>query len=192
MRIILASESPRRKELLGRIVCKFEVVKSDYEEDNNLDMTPEALCLYHAEGKAREVAHRFRDAVVIGADTFVVHEGRILGKPGSKEGIVEMLMHIRGQEVDVFTGVCIIQEDKCKKHVEKTVIKMTDISDEDIRRYAENVEGLDKAGGFAAQGLGSIFIERIDGCYYNVIGLPLHRVYVLLKDFGVDVLCKRQ
>lgn len=188
-KIILASTSPRRRGLLQQIGLEFEIIPSKYEEDMTLKLPPHKLAMTLARGKALDVAQRVSKGIVIGADTFIVLDNKILGKPKNKEDAKRMLRKSSGKTQNVYSGVAMIDA-KTKKELvgyEVTRIKIRKIDDEEIEKYVATGEPLDKAGALCPQGLGAIFVEKIDGCYSNVIGLPLHCLFKNLKKFGVNI-----
>ena len=186
MRIVLASASPRRKELLGLLGLEFEIIVSDVEEvvtESAPDRVVEAL----SRQKAEDVFKRLEgDVLVIGADTVVSLEGNILGKPKSEAEAVEMLEKLQGNEHRVFTGVTLIGrkdgEEFCKTFSEGTVVKFYPMAEEEIQWYVESKEPMDKAGAYGIQGLGARFVEHIHGDYNNVVGLPIARLYQEMKS----------
>lgn len=189
-KIILASTSPRRYELLRQIGLEFRVVASDYEEDMNLDMTPEKLARSLSANKASAVAERFPNHIIIGADTFVVFQGKLLGKPVDKKDAKKMLKIIGGKQVSIITGLTVLDATS-KKKVSKVVeakVYITKMSDAEIDAYIGTGEPLDKAGAFAVQGIGAIFIKRIEGDFSSVVGLPLFELGKILKKFGIKVI----
>ncbi|XLQ20591.1 MAG: Maf family protein [Candidatus Moraniibacteriota bacterium] len=189
-KIILASSSPRRKELLKNIGLNFNVVSSDYMEDMTLDMKPTELAKYLSLGKAQDVAKNHINTIIIAADTFVVLNDDLLGKPHTEEKAFEMLQKINGQTLEVITGYTII-DTSMKYSISKAVttkIFIKKLTDDEIKSYIKTGEPLDKAGAFAIQGYGSIFIKEIQGSYTNVIGLPIYSLAESLKKFGVSVL----
>ncbi|MEK7482629.1 MAG: Maf family nucleotide pyrophosphatase [Patescibacteria group bacterium] len=189
-KIILASGSPRRKELLSLLIGNnFEVKTSAYEEDNTLAMSPKDLVLYHSLEKGRDVAKQLPEGVVIGADTVVVFDGQVLGKPRNEDEAREMLEKISGQVVDIISGIAVI-DSAAKKELrdfEITIVKMKQMSGEEITAYIKTGEPMDKAGAFAVQDRGAVFIEKIDGCYFNAVGLPLFKLNNLLNSLGVSI-----
>lgn len=193
-KIVLASTSPRRRALLRMVLGdNFEVRPSSYEEDNTLDMEPRRLVMQHALGKASNVAHSFDSGIVIGADSVVVFDGKVIGKPKDADEARQILHLISGQRVEVMSGIAIIDIDRSQiinEYVSSFVV-MEIMTDREIDDYIRTQEPLDKAGAFAAQGIGSVFIKRIDGCFFNVVGLPLHRIYRHLKALGVSVFEQR-
>lgn len=190
--IILASSSPRRKELLKKIIPKFKIVVSDYEEDMTRDLPPKKMALEFSRGKAEDVAKRFKSGIVIGADNFVIYNNKKLGKPYTEKKASEMLKFISGKTVKVITAICIIdiESGRIVQDITSTSVKMKNLSDEEIDWYVSTKEPLDKAGAFAMQDTGSIFVERINGCPSNVVGLPMNILYKNLKKIGYDILKK--
>ncbi len=167
----------------------FEVKTSAYEEDNTLAMTPKDLVLYHSLEKGRDVAKQLPEGVVIGADTVVVFDGQVLGKPRNEDEAREMLEKISGQVVDIISGIAVI-DSAAKKELrdfEITIVKMKQMSGEEITAYIKTGEPMDKAGAFAVQDRGAVFIEKIDGCYFNAVGLPLFKLNNLLNSLGVSI-----
>jgi len=188
--IILASASPRRKELLENIGLRFKVEPSNYEEDIHSRLEPHELAQKLSFKKAEAVASKHKNAIVIAADTFIVFGGRILGKPHTEKEAREMLEAISGESHSVITGFSIIDTGKNKrlsKSVE-TKIYIRKLTSAEIDAYVKSKEPLDKAGAYAIQGLGAVFVERIEGDYFNVIGLPLSTLTEALKEFGINIL----
>jgi len=186
----LASASPRRKELLEQIGLKFRVEPSNYQENIRFDSEPHDLARSLSLEKARLVARNHRNALVIAADTFIVFEGRILGKPRTETEAKEMLETMSGKPHSVITGFTIIDTDS-NKTVSRSVetrVHLRKLGSDEIDAYVRSREPLDKAGAYAIQGLGSVIVERIEGDYSNVIGLPLSALTESLKEFGVHVL----
>jgi septum formation protein len=189
-RIILASASPRRKELLEKIGLKFEVEPSDYAEDMRSELSPDELARSISLEKAKVVAGKHKNAIVIAADTFIVSRGKILGKPNTPAEARKMLMTLKGRSHSVITGFTILDTDKNKvltKSVE-TIIHIKNLTSQEVDAYVKSKEPLDKAGAYAIQGLGSVIVERIEGDYFNVIGLPLSVLAEGLKEFGIHIL----
>lgn len=185
-RIILASQSPRRRELLTQIGLKFEVIPSTVEEvitsTNSVEVVQEL-----AQQKARDVAEvagreMAKDSLlVIGADTIVVYEGKILGKPGDKEDAVRMLTMLQGKEHSVYTGVALLSGEQEIVFAEETRVQMCPMTPEEILWYVNTGEPMDKAGAYGIQGLCARFVRQIQGDYNNVVGLPVGRIYQELK-----------
>jgi len=188
-KIILASTSPRRREILLKAGLTFEIVTSDYEEDMSQPLPPAELVKNLSAGKASSVAARHRDAVVIGADTVVVLNGEILGKPKTPERAKEMLKKLSGRAHSVFTGFAVRcdADGKCAVEAVETKVHFRKLSDRDIEEYVASGEPLDKAGAYGIQGLAAAFIERIEGDYHNVVGLPLEALLRVLKKFGIEL-----
>lgn len=189
-KIILASTSPRRKKLLSRIGLPFEVQASDYEEDMKLDLTPKELVKHLSKGKAEAVAKNYEDAIVIGADSIVVHKNEVFGKPTSTAEAKEMLKKLSGTVHSVITGFTII-DTKTNKSVSQAIeakIYFREVTEEEMDAYIKTGEPMDKAGAYAVQGLGAIFVEKIEGDFTGVIGLPLFALAKELKNFGAEVL----
>ena len=164
-KIFLASGSPRRKELLKQIGLKFKVLSNDYQEDMTLDMKPANLATFLSEGKAMSVADKIKEGIIIAADTFVVLNDEILGKPHTPSKAKETLTKISGQVLFVITGLTVYNtsnKQKISKAV-KSKIFMKNISKEEIDSYIASGEPLDKAGAFAVQGRGAVFIKKIEG-----------------------------
>ena len=188
--IILASASPRRKELLEKIGLEFEVEPGDYEEDIGSGIEPHELAQKISLKKAEVVASKRKNALVIAADTFIVCGGKILGKPHTEDEARKMLETINGRAHSVVTGFSIIDTGKNKtlsKSVE-TRVYVRKLTPAEIDAYVMSKEPLDKAGAYAIQGLGAVIVEKIEGDYFNVIGLPLSMLTEALKEFGVNIL----
>lgn len=193
--IILASASPRRKELLGQIGLKFDVVEPDVDETNSLNLGADELVQHLACKKAINAANkivnmtRMEGALVIGADTVVVKDG-ILGKPRNEDEAFCMLKKLQGDWHEVITGLAVVDTvtNKSISGFETTRVKMKELSDRAINAYISSKEPLDKAGAYGIQGLGAVLVEKIEGCYFNVVGLPLAKLSDLLGIFGVNVL----
>ena len=189
MRIVLASKSPRRQELLGVIGIKnFEIIPAVGEEKISGETEPADIVCALASQKAEEVFAKCPDALVIAADTLVFLDGKALGKPKDEEDAYTMLKSIAGREHTVMTGVCVMVGEKKLVAAEKTKVYFKSMTDNEIWSYIKSGEPMDKAGAYGAQGLGSIFIERIDGDFFNVMGLPLCRLYGMLGDIGYKLI----
>ena len=186
----MASASPRRKELLEKIGLVFKVDPSQYAEDLNSMLNPEELVLSISEGKARAVAVKYPDAIIIAADTIGVIGWRIIGKPHTSADAIKMLKMLSGKSHRVITGLTVIDSNSKKKvsKIVETRVYFKELSGDEITAYVKTREPLDKAGAYAIQGLGSILVEKIKGDYYNVMGLPLNVLAETLKGFGIQVL----
>lgn len=189
-KIILASASPRRKEILGITGLKFDVCTSDYEEDLSLKLNPRELARFLSRKKAGAVAHRHKNAIIIAADTFIVFKNRLLGKPHTDKEAEKMLRMLNGKAHSVITGFTVLDTGSGKKlsRSVETKVYFKSLSSEKINAYVRSKEPLDKAGAYAIQGLGAVFIEKIEGDFFNVVGLPLCALVESLKRFGVNVL----
>jgi septum formation protein len=185
--LILASKSPRRKELLEQAGLTVSVVPSCVDEDGIKITAPENLVKTLAEAKAREVAGAYPESWVIGADTIVLIDGEILGKPDSTETARRMIQQLNGQTHEVFTGYAIFCEamKTCISGVEKTEVHFKNLSQQEIEWYIQTDEPYDKAGAYAIQGLGSFLVKRICGSYTNVVGLPVCEVLEHLLKRGI-------
>lgn len=188
-KIILASQSKQRQRLLKQIGLRFVTAKSATREDKRLKGSCAGLVIGNALRKARDVASRFDSGVVIAADTVVLVGRKIIGKPRDIEDAFRTLKLISQKPQWVYTGLAVIDIDNKKTLTdhEKTKIYMYRLTDRQIRKYFKRVSPLDKAGSFDIQGLGSIFINRIEGCFNNVIGLPLAKLAKMLKRLDIDV-----
>lgn len=181
--IILASASPRRKELLSTAGIEFTVKVADVEEKIDDGLTPAEVVRSLALQKAQAVADKNPEAIVIGADTIVVLDDVILGKPQSEENAVEMLTSLSGRSHTVYTGVALIKGDKVRNFCEATQVEFYDLTKEDIDAYVATKDCMDKAGAYGIQTNGCVLIRKIDGDYFNVVGLPVSKVYRELRDF---------
>jgi septum formation protein len=193
--IILASASPRRQELLSMLGVEFTVLVSTFEEHKEVDQTlsPAELVMATAQGKAEEVFRitavqaETADDLVLGADTIVVLKGRCLGKPTSQEEARRMLQALSGRWHQVFTGIAIKHRSKSVTACERTKVHFRSLTDREIDAYISTGEPMDKAGAYGIQGIGAIFIDRIEGCFYNVMGLPVPRLALLLQEYGITL-----
>lgn len=188
--IILASASTRRRGLLEGIGLKFRVEPSNYAEARKSHLRPDELARSISFEKAKIVASHHQNALVIAADTFIVFEGKILGKPDTETEARRMLETISGKSHSVITGFTIIdtENNKALSRSVETKVYMKKMTLGEIDVYVKSKEPLDKAGGYAIQGLGSVIVEKIEGDYFNVIGLPLNALAESLKEFGVNIL----
>ncbi len=190
--IILASGSPRRKELLGLLGVDFKIITSNKEEVIT-STDPEEVVKELSMMKAEDVAAGVPGpAVILGADTVVAHNGRILGKPKDKEDAVQMISSFAGEEHYVYTGVCIIRKeaDGSEKHIsfaEGTRVSVYPMTEQEIVSYVESGEPMDKAGAYAIQGLFAPYIKEISGDYYNIVGFPIAGIYQRLKAEGIKL-----
>jgi septum formation protein len=191
-KIILASASPRRKEILRITGLRFAVCASVYKEEITLPLTPRKLARHLSRKKAEAVAHKYKNAIIIAADTFIVFKNRLLGKPRTDKEAETMLRMLAGKAHSVITGFTIIDtgSNKILSRSVETKVYFKKSGREEITAYVRSKEPLDKAGAYAIQGLGAVLIEKIDGDFFNVMGLPLCALTESLKKFGVYVLKK--
>lgn len=188
--LILASSSPRRRELLEKLGCSFQVVPSQVEESIGGALAPDEYVKELSRLKALSVASGVSNGIIIAADTVVVLGGVILGKPETPGKARQMLHALSGKEHQVVTGLAVVdaRTKKMEQEVVTTRVKFRQLDDELISRYVATGEPLDKAGAYAIQGKGALLVESIEGCYYNVVGLPLGTVNRLLEGFGAGLL----
>ncbi len=189
-KIYLASNSPRRQELLKQMIGNnFEIILSDYEEDNNKTMKPCDLVVYESHMKCISAVKKINSGVVIASDTIAVFEGKSIGKPKSLAEARDYLNKFSNNELEVISGFSVIDVESGKEinDYEITKIKFAKLDDETIENYLKIGESLDKAGGFGIQGRGSVLVEKVDGCYFNVVGLPINRLYRVFLELGVNV-----
>lgn len=188
MELILASGSPRREMLLRQIGLNFEVEPSGADETIPGGAPPDELAEKLAVDKAKLVASQRSSGLVIGADTVVVLDGRPLGKPEDGAGAAEMLRALSGREHQVITGIAVVDaaSGQVLSDAVVTAVRFAPLSEAVIARYVATGEPMDKAGAYGIQGFGALLIEGIDGCYFNVVGLPLRRLAELLAEFGYD------
>ncbi|MGA9289047.1 MAG: Maf family protein [Anaerobacillus sp.] len=184
-RLVLASGSPRRKELLEQMNLNFDIIVSRFEEHLSLSVPPSELVKQLAAGKANEVFMNVPDAVVIGADTVVTLDHDVLGKPESREHARQMLIALSGRTHIVYSGVAILSNEEKIMFYEATEVSFWDLTDQDIENYLDTGESYDKAGGYGIQGFGAAFVKRIHGDYYSVVGLPISRTLRELAAFGI-------
>ncbi len=194
-KIILASQSPRRQALLRQLGLAFDVVPSDVDEENHSGSSPEDLVRSLSLQKAAHVAARFSDALVIGADTVVVLDGKILGKPKTPDEAVAMLSALSARAHLVYTGFTIVDRpsDRSITEVETTRVRFRRLGREEILAYVRSGSPMDKAGGYGIQDdYGAVFVDRIEGCFYNVVGFPLARFYCAMQAFYTDGTSRRE
>lgn len=184
VRVILASQSPRRRELLSLVGITHEVRPADIDES----VHPGELPVPHCERLARDKAHTLAitnpDAVVIGSDTIVVVDGDILGKPRDRDDAIRMLTRLSGRAHTVHTAIAVAHAGATHSAVETVAVQFRALTREQIEAYVDSGEPMDKAGAYGIQGLGATIVERIDGDFFAVMGLPLSRLITLLRDLG--------
>jgi septum formation protein len=192
LKLILASASPRRAEILRNAGIRFEICSTDVDESRLDNESPSdyvrRLALAKAVSAAGKNPNLGADVLIIGADTVVVVDEAILGKPESSDDVKRMLRSISGRVHEVHTGLALLQNSGMQQRVveEITRVHFAYLSDQEIADYLASGEPFDKAGAYAIQGLGGRYVSRIEGCYFNVMGLPLARLWTLLREFGLD------
>lgn len=193
VKIVLASASERRQELLNRLTDEFDINVSNFDESTiPFNGSFQDYVMELARGKALEVENRLSDAeekIIIGCDTIVAFNGKVLGKPKDKADAFKMLRELSDAEHEVYSGIALVNT-KSKRVITDfvcTKVKFSYLSDEEIKRYINTEEPMDKAGAYGIQGIGGIFVEKIHGCYYNVVGLPLNKLYFMLREMGVNL-----
>jgi septum formation protein len=189
-RIILASSSPRRKQLLEQLGISFDCCPARIDEDLGTEETAREAVRRIALNKAEKASEMVRNSIIIAADTMVVCNGEVLGKPDNARDAFNKLYKLKGREHEVITAVCVMDTEngQCEVQDEITRVYFRDISDEEIRAYIRTEEPMDKAGAYGIQGMGAVFVDRIEGCYFNVVGLPLKHLYSMLQRQGVKLL----
>ncbi|MCI6990160.1 MAG: Maf family protein [Clostridiales bacterium] len=189
MKIVLASQSPRRQDLLGQMGLEFTTRSPQIDEDAFQGRDARDLVQTLSREKARWVAAQLPgDPIVIGADTVVVRDGTILGKPKDPAEAQAMLASLSGRTHQVYTGVTVCQGDKVVTQAEETQVTFRPLTQQEIACYVATGEPMDKAGAYGIQGLGGLLVAGIQGDYHNVVGLPVCRLGQILRDFGVDCL----
>jgi len=191
-RLVLASSSPRRRELLGSLGLQFEVIKPDVDEEAfHLEhLLPADVVKFLSRTKAQEVFKYHTDALVIGADTIVVLDGQVFGKPKNEEDAFRMLNTLQGTVHEVYSGITVFNPNESAEFPPFasdalcTKVSMRPLSPEEIHTYIRTGEPMDKAGAYAIQGYGSTLIEKIDGCYFNVVGMSLYLLERLFEQIG--------
>lgn len=190
MSIILASQSPRRRELLAMLgLGELVIIPAMKDETAPPGLSPDALVKHLALEKAREVRESALPGdVIIAADTVVELDGEIIGKPSDEADARAMLHRISGRRHRVFTGVAVVSGERESLGCEVTGVSIRDITDGEIEAYIASGEPMDKAGAYGAQGRAAVFVDRIEGDFFNVVGLPLRLLYDMLAEFGVNLL----
>ena len=186
--LILASQSPRRRELLSMLGVDFAVVTADIDETMDPGLPPEQEVARVCEAKALAVSRSHPEELILAADTIVVLDDRVLGKPQSPEEAVQMLRSLSGRTHRVMTGFCLCRGDRLQTHVEITSVSFRHLSEAEIRAYVATGSPLDKAGAYGIQDQAGVFVRSVEGDYYNVIGLPICPLAEQLRRQGVAVL----
>jgi septum formation protein len=188
MSIILGSTSKRRKEIMNFFSLPFLQVDPNFDESSIelLEDPAKYTCLL-AEKKAKEIAKKYPDEIILSADTIVHHQNRYLMKPKDEKDAFKMLQSLSGSEHSVFTGVCVKTKTNFYSKATETKVFFNELNDREIKLYHKNFFFYDKAGGYAIQDGGAILVKRIEGCFYNVMGLPINTVRELLLKAGIDL-----
>lgn len=182
-KLILASASPRRQELIKLITDDFEIAVSQVEETIPDGMTAEDIPQYLAMLKAKDISKKFSENIVIGADTCIIADGIVLGKPKTKEDAASMLKSLSGNTHYVITGCALVLGEKSLSFSVTTEVEFYPLTDKEIENYIDSGEPFDKAGAYGIQGKGSLFVKRINGDYFNVVGLPVAKLNKVLDSF---------
>jgi len=185
--LILASSSPRRKELLENLRITFTISSSEVDESFDPALSPEDVVMDLAERKAQVIFKENPTAYVLGSDTIVVADGQVLGKPSDNAEATEMLKKLSGKKHEVYTGVSILSPNGKARFYERTEVWFWELTDDEINFYVQSGEPLDKAGAYGIQQLGSMLVKKINGDYYAVVGLPVARTYRELKRLGYQL-----
>lgn len=185
-KFIVASASPRRREIFSNAGYEFTVIPSDADESITEEMTGEQTAMELAKRKALAVLEGNKDSVVFGCDTVVCIDGEILGKPKDDEDAYRMLSMLSGKTHTVSTGVCVADENRCECAVNTTFVEFYELSDSTIKSYIATKECADKAGAYGIQGFGSVLVKGIKGDYFSVMGLPVSQTARMLKAFGIE------
>lgn len=187
-RLILGSQSPRRKEILSFFDLPFETATSNFDEESvPFTKDPAEYALALAKGKANALKKQFPDAIILTADTVVYKSGKVYNKAKDLNEAFGFLTDLAGQWHSVFTAVCAVKGDQVHHTWEETRVLFNPLSPEDIRHYHSKIHWEDKAGGYAIQMGAGLIVNRIEGCYYNVMGLPINSVRKLLKKFDIEL-----
>lgn len=187
--IILASSSPRRQSLLKNLGICFSTISANIDESFLSQESPLNAVRRLARLKAEQAIPVLRkDCLLITADTIVVLDGQVMGKPRNESDAFEMLTRLSGRCHEVITAICIRTQEGWEVEDETTRVYFRHLSEEEIRSYIASGEPADKAGAYGIQGRGGLLVERIEGCYFNVVGLPMSRLYLMLKKHGIDLL----
>ncbi|QAT39580.1 Maf-like protein [Clostridium sp. JN-9] len=191
MNYVLASASERRKELLKRLVPNFKAIVSGFNEDTVIfNGSFSQYVMNISEGKVADVKDKLKDdAVIIGCDTIVAFKNQVMGKPKSESEAFQMLTQLSGNTHQVYSGITVYNtaDNEMKRDFVCTDVKFSDLSDSEIRAYIKTGEPMGKAGAYGIQGYGGLFVEKINGCYYNVVGLPLNKLNYILREMGVNL-----
>lgn len=188
MQVILGSHSPRRKEIFGYFSLPFKQEVSAFDEESVLfDGNPQGYVCAIAKGKADLLAKKFPQDIILTADTTVYCNGKIYNKPESEEAAVAAILELVGKWHSVYTGVCVSVGGRTFSQAEETRVLFNALTLAQVRHYVAHTQWSDKAAGYAIQMAGGLIVRKIDGCYYNVMGLPINTVEILLKKAGIEL-----
>lgn len=188
--IILASSSPRREEILKKIRLPFIVKKSYYKENNASGLSPDALVKKLAFGKAEKVSKKYKNSIIIAADTLVVLKDKVLGKPATAKQAKDMLVKLQGKSHIVITGVCVMDADNKKIVIFSSLARvfLKPLTVEQINTYIKTGEWTDKAGGYGMQDYASMFVKKVEGDFLGAVGLPISKLVDVLEEFGIKII----
>ncbi len=188
MQLILGSQSPRRREILNLFNFPFKQVSPNFDEDSiEFQDNPHEYVQILAKGKADSLGDQFPSSLILTADTIVYKEGKIFGKPKDSQEAFQFLKELAGKWHSVFTGLTVRSQGKDYPIVEETRVLFNSLSAEKIHTYLQRVDYTDKAGGYMIQGIGGLIVKRIEGCYYNVVGLPINALCTAMHMAGIDL-----
>ena len=187
--ILLASKSPRRRELLQHLGLPHTTISVACDESYPAGLSPEETVCYVSRKKAKAAAEQHGSGeLILTADTMVFLDNRKFGKPADEKDAFQMLRSLSGREHAVCTGVTLLQDDRCLTEAERTLVRFAPLTDDQIRAYIRTGEPMDKAGAYGIQGTGALLVEGVDGDFFNVMGLPIHRLSLMLESFGIRCL----
>jgi len=188
MHIILGSQSPRRREILGYFTLPFTQKPSDFNESSiPYQGNPSDYVCKIAEGKGTSLSNEFPDDVIVTSDTVVIFDEKVFGKPSDEDDALKMLMTLSGNWHEVYTGISVRKGSTVYSDFEVTRVLLNNMTQRQIRAYQKRCHSIDKAAGYAIQREGSIIVKEIQGCYYNVMGLPINSLHTLLLKLGIDL-----
>lgn len=185
MQVILASQSPRRQELLKRLLSTFDIMPADIDESVQPHHTPETYVTEMAAAKAQAIADLHPDALVIACDTIVVHGSQIMGKPASEAAAFDLLRALSGTTHMVYTAIVLQKDSQLEQALIPAEVEFFDLTDDEIRKYLATGEYADKAGAYGIQGAAGIFVKKVTGDYYSIVGFPVGVVHQMLKRFDL-------
>ncbi len=186
--LILASSSPRRREILNFFSIPFKQAEPSFDEDSvSHDEDPKKHVLEVSKGKALSLKDQFPDDIIVAADTIVYFENKVIGKPKNLNHAFEILKKLQGKWHTVYTGITLIHQNQMVTDYDETRILFKDCTDDEIKKYIDGISCLDRAGAYAIQMAGNIMVEKLEGCFYNTVGLPINALERALKLLGVNL-----